>query len=78
MSASKRSKQLKQVRTRAADANRLDDSSVAASASFGGDNSMVDENPESGSESESTEMEKVSVGAEFVETTAQTVCIFAT
>jgi hypothetical protein len=55
MSASKRSKQLKQARTRAADANRLNNSSVAASAFFGGDNSMVDENPESGFESEDTE-----------------------
>jgi hypothetical protein len=49
---------------------------MTASASSGGDNSMVDENPESGSESESTEVEEVSVGAELAEIAAQTVCIF--
>jgi hypothetical protein len=73
-----RSKHLKQTRQLAADANRLNDPSVVASASSGGDNSMVDENPESESESESTEVEEVSVGAEFTEIDVQSVCIFDT
>jgi hypothetical protein len=78
MARNKQRSHLRALNKAAATAANSAYSSVAASASSGGDNSMVSESSESESESESTEVEEVSVGAEFPETIAQTVCIFDT